>query len=73
MFEVLFFNNGSSACLKDGKQVLELQESWLLLYVKFLEEKGIDPTDGIFSMPGGEEVKVFKTGSDYNWRFLSKS
>ena len=69
MFEVLFFHNGNTAHMKDGKQIPELQESWFMLYIKFLEEKGIDPLDGIYTLPKGK-AEVFKTKDGYNWRFL---
>ena len=69
MFEVLFFKNGNTAHLKEGKQVSELQESWLLLYVKFLLEKDIDPLDGIYRLPGGQIAKILKTEIGYNWSF----
>jgi len=72
MFEVLFFSNGNTAFLKNGKQEPKLQESWLMLYVKFLEEKGIDPLEGTYALPDGI-AKIFKTDSGYNWRFLSRS
>jgi len=38
MFEVLFFDNGNTMHFKEGKQVPELQKSWFMLYIKFLED-----------------------------------
>ena len=70
MFEVLFFDNGSTACFEGEKQVTELQEPWFMLYVKFLEEKGIDPLDGIYHLPDGSMAEVFKTNLGYSWRPL---
>jgi len=71
MFEVMFFKNGNTAHLKDGKQVPELQESWFSLYIKFLEEKGINPLDGVYRLPAGD-AKIFKTESGYNWSIARK-
>ena len=68
MFEVLFFHNGNTAYLEHGKQVPELQNSWFELYIKFLEEKGIDPLDGTYKLPAGD-AEIFKTEDGYNWRF----
>ncbi|HVI07010.1 MAG TPA: hypothetical protein VND65_01825 [Candidatus Binatia bacterium] len=67
---VWFFPNGNTAvCDSNGKQMPELQESWFLLYVKFLEEKGIDPEGIEFQLPHGKAT-VFKTSEgNYNWRF----
>ncbi len=68
---VIFGINGEAAFLdEDSKQVPELQKPWLLLYVEFLESKGIDPTDVEFDMPGRlDRAEVFKTAEGYNWRF----
>jgi len=68
MFEVLFFDNGNTMHFKEGKQVPELQKSWFMLYIKFLEEYGINPIDGVYKLPGGE-AKVFKIKTGYNWQF----
>ena len=68
--EVIFFGNGNTAVLEDGKQVPHLQKSWLMLYVEFLESKGIDPTKVKYSLPIGKEAEVFKTPDGYNWRIL---
>ena len=71
-FEVLFFHNGHTAYLKNGNQAPELQESWFNLYIKFLEEKGINPLDGIYKLPAGD-AEVFKTEDGYNWRFINEN
>jgi hypothetical protein len=66
--EVQFFNNGNTAVIDyNGGQVSELQKSWLLFYVDFLVEQGIDPTEVNFSMPCGGYAIVVKTKSGYNW------
>lgn len=69
--EVLFFQNGNTAVLENGKQMPEFQESWLIMFVKFLESKGIDSTEVGFSLPFGLRAKVFKTSDgDYNWEII---
>jgi hypothetical protein len=69
--EVLFFPNGNTAVLDNGKQVTELQQSWLVTFAKFLEDKGIDPTKVSFVVPSGQKVEVFKIpNNDYNWRII---
>ena len=73
MIDVLFFPNGSSAVLKDGKQMPELQKSWIILFAEHLKSKGVDPTEVTFTTPLGYKVKVFKTpNNDYNWRALDE-
>ena len=71
MIDVLLFPNGNSAVLVNGKQMPELQKSWLILFIEHLEDKGIDPTKVIFALPSGQKVKVFKNpNNDYNWRLV---
>ncbi len=72
--KVFLFNNGNSAFFDEkGEQVPELQRSWFLLYVVFLKEKGIDPTEVDFMLPCGR-AKIFEIpeehGGGYNWRIL---
>ena len=68
MMEVYFFPNGNTAVTDNVEQIPELQESWLLLFAKFLESKGIDPTQSIYHLQTGDAV-VFKIPGGYNWRF----
>lgn len=69
MNTVLFFGNGNSAFFdENNRQVPEIQESWLLLYIEFLGERGIEPKDVEFIMPDGTKWEVFETGAGYNWR-----
>lgn len=64
-----FFGNGNTAFCDDrGQQVPELQESWLLLYAKFLEERGVDPLKVVFNLPGGGRARLFRTESGFNWQ-----
>lgn len=67
MNEVMFFSNGNTAFFKDGKQVPELQESWLLIYVNFLKEKGYiqeDIEQIKINLPDGNIAKI----EGNNWR-----
>jgi hypothetical protein len=71
--EVLFFPNGNTAAFDaKGQQIPELQRSWLLLYVAFLESKGIDPLDVLFTLPHGfGAAKLFRTENGWNWEIKS--
>lgn len=69
MNKVLFFPNGNTAFLKNGKQVPELQKPWLSLYIDFIEKQGIDPVTVSFEFPNGTVATVFKTVEGYNWKF----
>ena len=67
--KVMFFPNGNTAAFRDGKQVPELQESWMLLYVQLLSGVGIDPTQVEFTMPDGSHANIFETEDGrYSWR-----
>lgn len=64
---VLFFANGNTAVFQNSAQVPELQQSWLLRFVEFLEANGVDPLKSDFTMPDGRRAYLFKTGRGYNW------
>lgn len=65
-----FFNNGNTMFFNDkGEQVPELQQSWFLMYIKFLVKQGIDPINVEYEMPDGQKPEPFKTEDSYNWRF----
>ena len=55
---------------ENGKQIGELQRSWLLLYVEFLITQGIEPEGLKVELPSGNEVKIFKIDGGYNWEIL---
>lgn len=63
--EVWFSYNGNTAAFSGEEQVLELQESWLRLYVKFLRSKGVDPEKVTFYLPGGRTTARWEGN---NWR-----
>jgi len=65
--QATFFGNGCTSFFEDGEQRADLQESWIVLYLRFLEEKGIDPTTVTFRLPSGIETRPFKTEDGWNW------
>ncbi len=71
MVNVLFLPNGNTAVFKNGKQVPELQMSWLLKFVEFLEQNGVDIENSTFELPTGN-AKLFKTDKGYNWQYQRK-
>ena len=64
---VTFFANGNTAVTDEDKQIPELQESWLALFVKYLDENGVDPTEPTYQMPDGNKFSVYKVHNGYNW------
>ena len=74
--EAFFFENGNVAVFdrdggQDGEQASELQGSWFLKYVYFLEEKGVDVLNSKFNLPGGRVARVFQTPEKkLNWELL---
>jgi len=68
-YSVFFFQNGLTAVTDTKEQVPELQKSWLLLYVKFLESKGFNPEEFEFNLPTGEKAYLLKTPEgSWTWR-----
>lgn len=64
---ITFFNNGNTIAFENGQQVPIAQEPWILTYVRYLVENGIDPTRHNITLPNGERAKIFKTEGGYNW------
>jgi len=67
---VIFFSNGNTAVFDaHGAQIVELQRSWLLTFVQFLEDKGVDVGACDFSLPvSGNRVRLFRTiDQKWNW------
>lgn len=67
---VMLFANGNAAVFDaDGQQMPMLQESWLLLFVAFLEREGVthlEDTD--FVLPNTTHATLFKRpGGGWNW------
>lgn len=72
-YRVMFFGNGNTMVFdEEGLQIPELQQSWFTLFVKFLEEKGINPSELSYVLPTGQEAELFKTSEgNWNWKILS--
>lgn len=70
--KVIFFDNGNTAVFDEqGNQVPEMQESWLRLFLDYLEaEHREDPVELEITMPGGKRAKVFRTPNGLNWEIL---
>jgi len=63
----MLFPNGNTAAFKNGEQVPELQKSWLIMYLQFLELNEIDPTKCQIEI-GSRIVRPFKTEDGFwNW------
>lgn len=73
--EVFFFGNGNTAVTDSREQIPELQQPWLRLFVRFLQEKrpDVDIEQLKFNMPDLRVVRVKKYGpgpDDWNWQRL---
>jgi len=69
---VYFFANGNTLVFDQlGQQIPQVQESWLLKYLEWLnlqpEMIGTTLEDLEIIIPGGT-AKVFKTSQGYNWK-----
>ena len=70
---VLFFPNGNTGVFENDEQVPELQKSWFLKFVEFLEKSDVDVMKSKFEFPdlanGGKfrEMKLIKIEDGYNW------
>ena len=65
--KVYFHMNGNSTAFNNNEQVPELQESWFLLYVNFLKEKGVEDIESIeFNLPNGKTAKYISLYD--NWK-----
>ncbi len=68
---VLFFSNGNTAVFIDEQQVPELQQSWLVKFVEFLEAEGHDPTTFQYTLSNGKSARVFRpcirTDDESSW------
>lgn len=70
--EVMFFPNGNTAAFDHaGNQIPELQQSWFVLYIRFLQSQKVVPEGTIFTMPSGDKAEVIRLEGDrWNWRIL---
>mgnify|MGYP000523549413 CR=1 FL=1 len=65
---MMFGAYGQTLFSKDGEQVPELQQPWLVLYLREIQRHGIDPRDVEIRMSGGQRVYPFVTDEGgWNW------
>jgi hypothetical protein len=67
---IYFFPDGNTAVTDGASQCPELQESWVLLFARFLESKGEDPTAFELHFPDGSTGRIFRTDEGLNWQLL---
>ena len=69
---VMLFPNGVTAVFDGNNQVPELQESWIRLYLNFLQSKGVDPTKCKFYLPTGMTAEVAENNEGgFSWSILN--
>lgn len=72
---VMFFSNGNTAVFDaEGNQIPSLQNSWLLLFMKFLQSNSTEPIDfdkTEIVLPDIHCARVFKLeNGEMNWEVL---
>ena len=67
--DVFFFANGNTAVTDGQSQIPELQQPWLLKFVEFLQELGIDVKDIRFHLPTGVATLFPLEDGRFNWQF----
>ena len=67
---ILFLANGNTFCTDKGEQEPKFQEPWILLYFRFLEGQGVDPTQVHFELPNDLTATAIKTEDGYNWNIF---
>ena len=61
LMKIMFMDNGTTVVFSEGgNQMPDLQESWLLMYTRFLESKGFDPMEHQFELPSGRHAKIIR-------------
>lgn len=68
---VIFFNNGNTEVFgNNGEQMPELQQSWFLKYLEFLEQHplNIDVEEVTFETQNGLKFEPFKVEDGWNWK-----
>lgn len=67
--KITFMDNGNTVAFSSGRdQMPDLQKSWLLMYVQFLESKGFDPTEHEFVLPSGRHAKIIRIENGFTWQ-----
>ena len=69
--KIIFFTNGNTGVFNDqGLQIPKLQQSWLRLFIQYLESQDIIPTEAEYIMPNGKNIKIHKNITEYSWEIL---
>ncbi len=63
---VRFLRNGNTFVMENDEHVPELERSWFLHFVNFLDQSGVDVLGSTFVFPDGMNVKLHK---NTNWNF----
>ena len=66
---VTFLPNGTTVVLKNNKQIPELQQSWFLKFIEFLESKDVDVMNSTYELQEGN-AKLIRTEEGYDWNFI---
>lgn len=67
---IIFFNNGNTAVFGENRQQIpDLQKSWLLMFIEFLQSRGIkvEKVDEIM-LPDCRRAKYLK--KYHNWKII---
>ncbi len=68
---ICFLTNGNTmVCDRQGHQIPEAQQSWLITFLKELSSKGfyIYNEDMEIILPDGQVVEIFNTSNGINWK-----
>ena len=70
---VIFLPNGNTGVFENNEQVPELQKSWFIKFVEFLEKNDVDVMNSTYELPLLEsqgvlrKAKLTKTEDGYDW------
>lgn len=69
--QIFLFANGNTAAFDDqDQQILELSNPWIILFIQFLEEKGIDPETIDFYVPDvSAKIRIFRCNNSIGWNW----
>lgn len=70
--EIDVYSSGQTIAFRDGKQVLEAQEPWILLYAKHLSSVGIDPTECVIKS-NGMRLRIVKAENEFGFNWTIES
>lgn len=64
-------DNGTTMAFDEhGKQIPKLQQPWMLLYLKFLQDTGVNLSDVRIRLPNDHWAEVLETPNGLNWNFF---